>query len=193
MIRRHLTIPHTLAVVTDIEGDYGDVEVIPPPHDFEDARLPTWKEARPQCLRRLAMFRRDAADLFGAERVLVTDLDLVVCGPLAPLLTGAGDFKITQGTARSRAYNGSMMMLRLGSRPHVYEKFTLAKAIEAGRKHVGSDQAWIAHCLPGEKTWTPADGVRFWGQHQAAGDIRVVFFAGEVKPWSLAMIGRNRW
>jgi hypothetical protein len=191
MMRRHLTIPHSLAVVTDVPGDYGDVEVIPPPRDFEDARIPTWGPGRPQCLRRLSMFRRDAADLFGADRIVCTDLDLIVCASLDPVLDIKDDFRITRGTATSRAYNGSMMMLRLGSRPLVFETFSIDKATEAGRRHVGSDQSWIAHCLPGEKTWTPADGVRFWGQHQPVHDARVVFFAGELKPWVLAATGRE--
>lgn len=192
MIRAHLTLPHTLAVVTDIEGDYGDdVEVIPPPRDFEDARIPTWGSKYPQCLRRLAMFRRDAANIFGADRIVCTDLDLIVCGSLDPVLDIADDFRITRGTARGRIYNGSMMSLRLGSRPRVYDEFTVERATEAGQKHVGSDQSWLAACLPGEKTWGPDDGVRFWGQHYSDTEARVIFFAGQVKPWSLAAVGRE--
>ncbi len=192
MIRRNLSLPHTLAVVTDIEGDFGEgVEVIAPPGEFEDVRIPTWKEARPQCLRRLTMFRRDAADIFGADRIVCTDLDLVVFGSLDPLLDIKDDFKITRGTAVSRAYNGSMMSLRLGTRPQAYEDFSPAKAIEAGRRHVGSDQAWLARCLPGEKVWHPKDGVRFWGALAVYGEIRVMFFAGELKPWILASVGRD--
>ncbi len=193
MIRRHLTLPHTLAVVTDLDGNFGeDVEVIRPLREFEDVRLPRWGAGRPQCLRRLSMFRRDAADLFGADRIVCTDLDLVVCGSLDPVLDIKDDFRITRGTAARRAYNGSMMSIRLGSRPQAYEKFTAERAVEASLKHVGSDQAWIAHCLPGEKTWGPDDGVRFWGAHEPAADARVIFFAGPQKPWTLAAIGRER-
>lgn len=193
MMRKHLTLPHTLAVVTDLEGDFGEgVEVITPPGEFENVRLPRWGSGRPQCLRRLSMFRRDAADLFGADRVVCTDLDLVVCGSLDPVLDITDDFKITRGTAARRAYNGSMMSLRLGSRPQAYEKFTPEKAIEASLLHVGSDQSWIAHCLPGEKTWSPEDGVCFWGAQHPINDARVVFFAGQTKPWTLAGIGREK-
>lgn len=192
MIRRNLTLPHTLAVVTDLAGDFGEgVEVIPPPHDFDDARIPTWSAKRPQCLRRLAMFRRDAADIFGAERIVCTDLDLVVCGSLDQVLDVREDFKITRGTAIGRMYNGSMMSLRLGSRPQAYEQFSVAKATLAGAKHVGSDQAWLAHCLPGEKIWRPEDGVCFWGDHYPLSDARLVFFAGLQKPWKMAEIGRE--
>ncbi len=192
MIRRHLTIPHTLAVVTDVKGDFGEgVEVIAPPRDLEDARLPTWGPSRPQCLRRLSMFRRDAATIFGADRIVCMDLDLVVCGSLDPVLDIKDDFKITNGTARRRAYNGSMMSLRLGTRARAFETFDLKRATEAGRKHVGSDQSWLAHSLPGEKTWKVEDGVRFWGPHEVLGDARVMFFAGQLKPWALASVGRE--
>ena len=192
MVRTHLTLPHTLAVVTDLRGDFGEgVEVIAPPHDLDDARIPSWGPKRPQCLRRLAMFRRDAADIFAADRIVCTDLDLVVCGSLDPVLDIKDDFEITRGTATSRAYNGSMMSLRLGSRPQAFEQFSIEKAAQAGRRHVGSDQAWLAHCLPGEKTWSPQDGVRFWGAHYPIADARVVFFAGPQKPWKLAEVGRE--
>jgi hypothetical protein len=192
MIRRNLTLPHTLAVVTDVEGDFGDdVEVIAPPRGLDDARIPTWGIERPQCLRRLTMFRRDAADLFGADRIVCTDLDLVVCGWLDPVLDIKDDFRITRGTARNRTYNGSMMSLRLGSRPQAFEQFSIEKAAEAGRRHVGSDQAWLAHCLPGEATWCPEDGVHFWGLHHSLADASIVFFAGQQKPWTLAAVGRD--
>lgn len=187
MIRRHLTMDHTLAVVTDVEGDFGDgVEVIKPPGEFEDVRIPTWKEHRPQCLRRLAIFRPDAADLFGTDRVVCTDLDLVVCKSLDPVLDIKEDFKIARGTHRRRRYNGSLMSLRLGSRSKVYNEFTPEAAIQAGLVHTGSDQSWIAHCLPNEKVWTPEDGVCFWVASYRLDVARVMFFAGDVKPWCMA-------
>jgi hypothetical protein len=192
MIRRNLTLPHTLAVVTDIPGDYGDVEVIPPPGEFEDVRIPTWAEGRPQCLRRLSMFRKDAAGLFGTDRIVCTDLDLVVCASLDTLLDIKEDFKITKGTAKNRRYNGSMMSLKLGSRPQVYDEFTPEAAVLAGRSHVGSDQAWLARIIPNESTWTPNDGVLFWGYHPQGQQARVVFFAGHQKPWALASVGKEK-
>lgn len=192
MLRRHVTLPHTLAVVTDIEGDYGDIEVIAPPRDFEDVRIPTWKDGRPQCFRRLSMFRKDAADIFGTDRVVCMDLDLVVCDSLDPVLDTKEDFKITRGTFRTRRYNGSMISLKLGSRPQVYDEFTPERAVEAGRKHVGSDQSWLSHCLPDEKVWTPDDGVCFWMASYTLEKARVVFFAGATKPWHIAAMGNDK-
>lgn len=190
MVRRHLTLPHKLAVVTHIKGDYGpDVEVIKPPREFEDVRIPSWRESYPQCFRRLVMFRKDAADIFGADRVVCMDLDLVVCDSLDPVLDIEDDFKIARGTFRTRRYNGSLMSLKLGSRPQVYDDFTPEKAVEAGRKHIGSDQSWLSHCLPNEKMWTPDDGVCFWMASYTPDKARVVFFAGATKPWHLATVG----
>ncbi len=187
MVRRHLKMPHRLACVTDLpDGIDSRVEIIVPPREFEDIRIPTWKEARPQCLRRLTMFAPDAARTFG-ERFVCMDMDCVVSGPLDPLFNTATDFKIFAGTAANRPYNGSMMLLRAGARPHVYTDFTPERAVEAGQRFVGSDQAWISRCLgPDEAVWTEADGVFWW---QGAGQVpeapRVLFFPGSTKPWEM--------
>src|SRR5688572_28605410 len=113
MIRRYLTIAHRLAVVTDEPLDIPGVEIIRPPHDFTDIRIPSWPEHRPQCLRRLSMFRPDAAEIFG-EEIACFDLDLVVSGPLDPLFHGAAEFRMAIGTAPNRPYNGSLLYLRAG-------------------------------------------------------------------------------
>lgn len=179
MVRRHLAMPHRIAVVTNEALDIPGVEVIRPPREFEDVRIPTWQDHRPQCLRRLVMFRPDAAKIFG-ERFLCMDLDVVISGPLDPLLTDH-DFRIMKGTAPGRPYNGSLMMLRAGARPQVYEQFTPEGAAEAGRRFLGSDQAWISHVLgPNEAVWDEADGVDWWKPGTSA---PLLFFPGSTKPW----------
>lgn len=187
MVRRNLTLPHRIACVTDApEGIAPDIEIIAPPGDFEDVRLPTWREARPQCLRRIAMFAPDAAARFG-ERFVCMDLDCVVMGPLDPLFDRHNDFVMFRGTTPDRPYNGSMVLLTAGARPQVYTEFTPERAAEAGRRFVGSDQAWITDCLgPGEATWGPEHGVERW--HEGLeGPVptpeRLLFFVGRSKPW----------
>lgn len=184
MIRRNLTVPHRLACVTNEKLGIEGLETIAPPADFEDVRIPTWPAHRPQCLRRISMFRRDAGEIFG-EEILCTDLDLVVGASLDPLFDGTADFRMAHGTAPGRPYNGSLLYLRAGARPQVYESFTPAGAAEAGRRFTGSDQAWIAHCLgPDEATWGEADGVVFHGAPRRAGsERRIMFFPGNAKPW----------
>jgi hypothetical protein len=193
MVRRHLVAPHRLACVTsDPEGIDPSIEIITPPGELEDVRIPTWGEDRPQCLRRLSMFRRDAADIFG-ERFVCMDLDCVVARPLDPLFETDADFKICTGTAPGRPYNGSMMLIRAGSRPQVYERFTAEAA--AGRRFVGSDQAWISHVLPRERTWDANDGVFWWSGHANSHlpGARVMFFPGATKPWDLIGQDADPW
>lgn len=195
MVRRNLTLPHRIACVTDIpSGIDSSVEIIAPPRDFENVRIPTWGAHRPQCLRRLAMFAPDAGAVFG-ERIVCMDLDCVVSRNLDPLFAGGEDFRICRGTTSDRPYNGSLFMLRAGARPQVYTKFTPEAAAAAGREFLGSDQAWIGKTLPREKTWSDEDGVFFW---DALGQVctevsRVTFFPGVPKPDDLVKRGFPTW
>lgn len=186
MVRRNLSMPHTFACVTDIpEGIDPSIEIIAPPRDFEDWRIPSWGKDKPQCLRRIAMFAPDAAKSFG-ERFVCMDLDCVVTGQLDPMFETDAPFKIAVGTGKGRPYNGSMMLITAGARSQVYERFTLAGAIEAGKTFVGSDQAWIMHCLgPKEAVWTQADGLEYWTNWRRNPRSRVTFFPGGTKPWDV--------
>lgn len=190
MVGRHLSIPHTFACVTDhTEGLDSHIEVIEPPRDFEHVKSETWPDFRPQCYRRLAMFRHDAAEIFGADRLISLDLDIVIGGSLDELFGGDWDFRIAKGTAESRPYNGSIIGLRCGARPQVYEQFTPAGAKEAGRRFVGSDQAWIADILgPNELVWDASDGLAFHNTWDAP-DRRILAFTGAMKPWNC----RDTW
>lgn len=192
MVRRNLSLPHTLAVVTDLPGDYGGIEVIKPPGDFEDVTIPTWTRGRPQCHRRLSMFRPDAAQLFGADRLVQMDLDVVVTDSLDPLLDLEDDFRIARGTSSSRSYNGSLWLIRCGARPRVFTEFTRDRAVAAGRKHVGSDQSWLHHILGSkERTWGVEAGVVSWHSRQSVPAPRLVTFPGALKPWRLAELGSD--
>lgn len=192
MVSRNLTMPHELACVTNTpERIDPKVRIITPPGDFEGVKTPRWSNGRPSCFRRLAMFRRDAATIFG-ERFVCMDLDVVVGGALAPLFDRVEDLVIFKGTAASRPYNGSMLLIQAGCRPQVYEDFTEAGAIEAGEKCTGSDQAWLAHILgSGEATWSEADGVCWYSTHHKHKEPpRLLFFPGSLKPWTVATYDR---
>jgi hypothetical protein len=193
MARRNLSLPHKLACVTNTPaGIDPSIEIIEPPRDFEAVRIPTWIESRPQCLRRLAMFRPDAAEIFG-ERFVCMDLDCVIGGSLDSFFDTDADFKMTPGTRSTRPYNGSMMLLTAGARPQVYEQFTQEGAAKAGELFVGSDQAWISHILgPGEQVWGLEDGLAWYGRPKPK-DMKLMFFPCAAKPWEIAMVGRNSW
>ena len=188
MVRRNLSMRHELACVTDMpEGIDPSIRIIPPAGEFEDIR-PKWGPTKPNCFRRLVMFRRDAHKTFG-KRFVSMDLDCIVGGPLDPLFDRSEDFVIYRGTHPSRPYNGSLMLLTAGARPQLYERFDQAGADVSGEAFHGSDQAWIAHCLgPNEATWDRSYGV--WHLHEYLPHARkasptVLFFPGKRKPWEL--------
>lgn len=193
MVRRHTTVPHRIACVTDIpEGIDPAIAIIAPPGEFEDFRIPSWPAHRPQCLRRVSMFRRDAAAIFG-ERFACMDLDCIVAKSLDAILSCEEDFRMCKGTARSRPYNGSLIVMTAGCRPHVYDRFSLDGAITAGQHFIGSDQAWIMHCLgPDEAVFDLDDGVQMstgWFNPGAA----LTFYPGAIKPWDVVRLGGSEW
>lgn len=184
MVRRHCTLPIELACVTDMpDGIDPSIRIIEPPGFYDGFQTSRWKGGRPSCYRRLAIYRRDAARLFGAKRIASMDLDVVIGGNIDSILGRAEDFVICAPSQKGSRwlYNGSLQMLTAGARPQVYERFTPEEAEIASQRFVGSDQAWIAHVLgPGEATWTERDGVtRFPNEQHGA----MQFFPGQVKPW----------
>jgi hypothetical protein len=188
MVARNLAMPHRIACVTAAEIP-SHIERIAPPGEFEDVVTRRWTNGRPNCFRRLAMFRRDAAALFG-DRFVCMDLDSVICAQLDPLFERDEDVVLFKGTAPGRPYNGSMMLIRAGSRPHVYEDFSREAAEAAGERFVGSDQAWLSHALgPDEPVWSEADRVYWYGgQYKREMRLRrakprIIFFPGGMKPW----------
>jgi hypothetical protein len=187
MVSRNLAMKHKLLCVTTETDLPPNVVRIDPPGEFEDVS-PTWGPRKPNCFRRLVMFRSDAAKTFG-KRFVSMDLDCIVGGPLDPLFNRPEDFVIYRGTHPSRPYNGSLMLLRACSRPQLYETFNQAGADASGAAFHGSDQAWIAHCLgPNEATWDRSDGV--WHLHEYLPQARkanptILFFPGKRKPWEL--------
>lgn len=191
MVARNLSLPHRIACVTDMpQGIAPHIDIIKPPGDFEGLQTSRWRGGRPSCFRRLAMFRRDAADIFG-ERFVSMDLDCVIGGPLDPLFSRKQDLVLFRGTAPERPYNGSMVMLKAGARPKVYEKFTPDNAEAASRFFVGSDQSWLSFILGSkEATWGEEDGALFWGGRyrtlrREGVKPRVLFFPGKLKPWNI--------
>lgn len=212
MVRRNLTLPHRLACATDMpEGIDSAIELLPLPEIA--AKSSRWPSSRglPQCFRRLDLWRHDARDTYG-ERVASMDLDCVVTSSLDPVFDRAEDVVLNQGLPGKSPYNGSMLLLKTGCRPEVYERITPSEVEVASQHYLGSDQAWLSHILgPGEATWTESDGVYRWSvgrfpapvkdrrnfaasrkalPHQQRNpkppaNMRVVFFPGNYKPRDL--------
>lgn len=185
MLRRYCTLDIEIACVTDIpDGIDPAVRIIAPPGFHDGLQTARWKGGRPSCYRRIAMFRPDAAAIFG-ERFCCMDLDVVIGGNIDAILSRPEDIVLnspSQAGARW-IYNGSMLLMTAGARSGVYEQFTPERAEEASRRFVGSDQAWLAFALGrGEATFEPRHGVARWGQ---AKEAPILFFPGTVKPWDV--------
>lgn len=192
MVARHYPRPHRFTCITDdAEGLHTKVRAFPLWPDLGDMISPHGRQ-NPSCYRRLRLFAPDAADLIGADRFVWLDLDTVITGDMTPIWERPEDFVAWRGTAGLNPYNGSMIMLKAGARPHVWTEFDPARSPLAARKagFIGSDQAWIAFRLgPKEATWTEADGVYSWrmklrrNRGILPADARIVFFHGHADPW----------
>lgn len=207
MVARNLTLPHRFSCITDdAKGIDPDIRIIPLWDTHAAVPNPS-SPLNPSCYRRLRMFSQEAASLIG-ERIVSMDLDMVVTGDLTPLFDRDDDFVIwggqtvQPGVARPYCwFNGSLMMLRAGTRRKVWETFdphrSPRQAHQSGSH--GSDQGWIAYCLgPGEKTWGAADGVYSYRNHilpsgRLPTDARLVAFHGRVDPWDKATQARYGW
>lgn len=152
MISRHLKMRHEVVVVTDLpEGIDGGVRIVPMWGDL--AR-------HGRCFRRLKLFDPAMRDLIG-ERMVSLDLDTVIVGPLDSLFDRPEPFVIWSDPSRLLPYCGSQWMLTAGYRPDVFTTFNYEewRRLKPTRGWHGSDQAWMAHKLPGAATWGKADGV----------------------------------
>lgn len=187
MVAKHLQAPHRFVCVTDNPTGL-ECETI---RLWSDPAVPNVR-GKPNCYKRLKMFSNYAARLLG-ETVLSIDLDCVIVDDITPLVTG-DDLKMVVGQASP--YNGSMILHRPGTRTQLWDEFDTKfsplevkqHAIDTGRKHFGSDQAWISYKCPGEPTWGPDDGVYQYsnlGPDGVPAGARIVFFAGPNKPWSM--------
>lgn len=194
-VSRYLSLPHRFVCITD------------EPVGIECETFPLWDfpkvnghGIRQDCYMRLRMFSPWAAEQWPGH-VLMLDLDAVVCDWLDPLITH-DDFRILEG-ASSTPYNGSMWLHKTGTRTDAWEKFDpetspqLALSMKTGnRPWRGSDQSYLSMALPGENTYSTADGVYQSGKSGIAlrpFNARLVFFPGFVKPWHPEALTLTPW
>lgn len=194
MIGRHYPKPHRVVCVTDRpEGLDSAIEPISAWNDFADLPSPHGRR-NPSCYRRLRLFHPDAAQYFG-DRYVSIDLDAVITGNIEPLWDRPDDVVFWGDTNPQKGshYNGSMMLLRAGARPHLWTEFNPQTSPDLARVNGswGSDQGWISYRLgPGEARWGKADGVYSFrndikslpGKPLPA-DARIVFWHGSDDPW----------
>lgn len=191
MVKRNLSIPHRFVCVTDRPEELKGVETI---RLWEDcAAIPSpFGRHNPSCYRRLKIFAPDAGKVFG-ERIVSIDLDTVIVGDLAPLFDTDVDFKIWgESDFKTQWYNGSIFLLKTGTRPQVWTAFNEDTSPDLTRRAgcFGSDQGWINYILgKKEATWGRADGIYSFRKHlaplggQLPADARLVAFHGKIDPW----------
>lgn len=187
MLRRHVTVPHRLVCVTDMpEGIDSGVEVVPLP-DFPHINNPHWPEqlGKPQCYRRLDMYRKGAEDIYG-KRTLMLDLDIVIAKNIDDIVSYTGDAMFMRSQSGDRMYNGSLQFIKSGKRANVFDDFSAENAQKASKRYVGSDQAWLHDALGiREPTISEEHGVYFFRRRmkQVPEGTRIMFFPGAIKPW----------
>jgi hypothetical protein len=200
MVARHYPAPHRFVCVTDdATGIDPDIEIVPDWKDFADLPAPTGAR-NPSCYRRLRMYAPDIAAVFG-PRFVSLDLDLVITADLTPVFDRPEDFVIWGDTNPRTFYNGSMVLMTAGARPHVWTSFDPVTSPRQARAvgHFGSDQGWISYCLgPHEVRWTKGDGVYSFHNHlqhaqRLPPDARVVVFHGHRDPWQRQVQQRYPW
>lgn len=199
MVQRHYPHPHRFVCVTD--DPVPDVECVPAWNDFARVASPHGPK-HPSCYRRLRLFHPDIASTLG-ERLVSLDLDVVLTADVTPLwdrpepIVLWGDTNPLPGSH----YNGSMVLLSAGARPHVWTRFDPAKSprISMQAKCFGSDQGWISYVLgAGEAKWTRADGVYSFRNHLQGrtalpANARLVAFHGRFDPWQRQVQQQHPW
>lgn len=89
------------------------------------------------------------------ERIVCLDLDLIVTGPLDDALDRPEPFVILGGANASNPcpFNGSVMMVRAGSHPELWNDFSIEAAQKISFYEFPDDQGWIWHKLPQAAIW----------------------------------------
>lgn len=196
MIRRHYHGEYRFVCVTDRPEEISGLETMPLWSDYCDMPSP-FGRSYPSCYRRLKLFSAEAVDMFG-PRLACIDLDMVIVRDVTPVFDRPEDFVIwgESDYPGRQAYNGSLWMLRTGTRTHVWTEFdpqtSPRTAWKAGAR--GSDQGWMCYSLgKKEAKWTRQDGIYSWRKHIAPkgghlpADARIVAFHGKEDPWNYRM------
>ena len=193
-VKRWLTLSHRFVCVTNQRVD--GVETMPDPAPQYGRR----------CYRRLWLFSDQAKAL--GDVVLHLDLDVVICGPLDPLMDRAGDFTIYKaGSIASRGYslNPSVFRVRTGTQTDIWTRFIKAPeklSTDANDDGFwGSDQAVISHLrrdVPVD-TYGDADGVvsfrriRSERLTELPAGTRIVSFHGKRNPFEPEIQAAHPW
>jgi len=134
---------------------------------------------------KLGLFRPEIPEIL-TPRLLYFDLGCVIVGDLDPVIDMASDFAICRDWPPEMrpgdgAYASGAFLLRVGSRPAVWERFDMANPPTWG------DQAWIYRAAPGADLfpydWSPSYKLRALASLPAPPpEARWIMFHGLPKP-----------
>jgi hypothetical protein len=194
MVKANITADR-IVCITDSPTGINECETYPI-WDSEKVESPNWGRGKPQCYRRLRIFDPEIAHSLG-DHILSVDLDTVIVDSLDPLFSDLPDFRIVGGLGKRNCYNGSMWIFKAGERSNIWTRFNPEEAVKASSIFLGSDQAWMRYILgEGEQVWGPDHGVYQFSKMPVKilpKGTRVVFFAGQYKPWHTTVQRNNRW
>lgn len=184
-VKRNLALDHRYICITDDARGLEAIETWPIP----DRDL---LQVRDGCYVRLRMFDPVWQQAYNIECIVCFDLDLVITGQLDPLFSGDESVKLLRGGHFNPCiYNGSVQMVRAGAYSEVWTEFTV-KAAErvatASGTHLGTDQTWLEHKLPGTAYWTHEDGIYGYTKpgwpdgDELPANARIVAFPGSRDP-----------
>lgn len=202
MVERCYPDPHRVICITDDPSGIDQrVTCVPMWDTFANLKNPSWPVVGPNCYPRLRVFSNEFEKIAGS-RFVCLDLDVVLTGDMRPIWNRPEDFVIYSSVRARGHYNGSMFMMKAGSRSKVWETFDPVespKVAKAAGNH-GSDQGWIQHCLgKGEATWNLSDGIYAFRTDLRGREAilpesaRMVVFHGLPDPWSPQAQSKAPW
>jgi len=157
------------------------------PEGVEGLQMPAIVAALPDYLPKLWTWSPELHERIG-ERFASIDLDVVLLGDVAPLLTGPEPARLWD-EARLEPYNTSLLVVEPGFGHAVWESYS-PQALASARRTAAywtGDQSWVAHVLgPGRATFGQRDGIyRYRGslhQQAAPAGALAMFFCGPMCP-----------
>jgi hypothetical protein len=200
MVERNYRNEHQVVCFTDDDrGIDRRVRCFPVSNSHGNLQNPLGPEY-PSCYRRLVAFSPGFEQYVG-ERFISLDLDCVIVDDVTTLWDRPEDIVFWQSPIRAPDYNGSMWMVRTGSREELYTEFDPKTVPELTHKanKIGSDQGWFSYRCPGEAVWTQDDGVWSWKPQLRnrrwilPPGARIVFFPGAEQPWDESTQDRAAW
>lgn len=184
-VAKYLKSPHRFTVFAD-----RDLKGVPS-IKIKDPEL-----CERSCFCRLRMFDPEWQSENGFDGWIISlDLDLVITGPLDDVFIPRSRFMILKGVNKvnPNPLNGSIMMLKAGAYPEVWQDFSLEAADKIQKMEFADDQGWIWHKLPNADGWQPGPDTGVYAFQKPGWpletigfnlpkDARVVAFIGKRKP-----------